>query len=87
MWCTKFEVKYKVSIYGGRLTLYPRYSTVTEYRCNAGLNPGDAFFCFTITIRRPILHILNIPSINTIYMKPYQNSVKKEWPLIELQTI
>ena len=30
---------------------------MTEYRCNAGLNPGDAFFCFTITIRRPILHI------------------------------
>ena len=30
---------------------------MTEYRCNEGLNPGDAFFCFTITVRRPILHM------------------------------
>ena len=34
------------------------YSTVTEYRCNGELNyPADAFFCFTITIRRPILQM------------------------------
>ena len=26
-------------------------------RCNDALNPGDAFFCFTITIRHPILHM------------------------------
>jgi hypothetical protein len=30
---------------------------VTECRCNDALNPADAFFCFTITIRRPILQI------------------------------
>ena len=30
---------------------------MTEYRCNDALNLGDAFFCFTITIRRPILHM------------------------------
>ena len=26
-------------------------------RCGGGLFPADAFFCFTITIRRPILHM------------------------------
>ena len=32
------------------------YSTVTEYRCNDALNyTADAFFCFTTTIRLPIL--------------------------------
>ena len=31
---------------------------MTEYRCNGDLNyPADAFFCFTITIRRLILQI------------------------------
>ena len=31
---------------------------MTEYRCNDELNyPADAFFCFTITIRRPILQM------------------------------
>ena len=31
---------------------------MTEYRCNGELNyPADAFFCFTITIRRPILQM------------------------------
>ena len=36
----------------------PNYSTVTEYRCNGELNyPADAFFCFTTTIRRPILQM------------------------------
>ena len=34
------------------------YSTVTEYRCGCAVDyPVDAFFCFTITIRRPILHM------------------------------
>ena len=33
------------------------YSTVTEYRCSGYLFPADTFFCFTITIRRPIFHI------------------------------
>ena len=33
------------------------YSTVTDCRCGGGLFPVDAFFCFTITIRHPILHI------------------------------
>ena len=31
---------------------------MTEYRCDEGLNyPVDAFFCFTTTIRRPILQM------------------------------
>ena len=31
---------------------------MTEYRCNDAVDyPVDAFFCFTITIRRPILHM------------------------------
>ena len=34
------------------------YSKVTEYRCNGELNyPADTFFCFTITIRLPILQM------------------------------
>ena len=34
------------------------YSTVTEYRCRYALYyPVDAFFCFTITIRCPILQM------------------------------
>ena len=33
------------------------YSTVTEYRCSGELFPADTFFCFTITIRSPILHM------------------------------
>lgn len=33
------------------------YSTVTEYRCSGYLFPADTFFCFTITIRRPILQM------------------------------
>ena len=33
---------------------------MTEYRCNGELNyPADAFFCFTITIRRPVLRMLH----------------------------
>ncbi len=31
---------------------------MTEYRCGGAVDyPVDAFFCFTITIRRPILHM------------------------------
>jgi len=30
---------------------------VTEYRCSGYLFPADAFFCFTTTIRRPILQM------------------------------
>ena len=31
---------------------------MTEYRCNGELNySADAFFCFTITVRHPILQI------------------------------
>ena len=33
------------------------YSTVTDCRCRWELFPADNFFCFTITIRRPILHM------------------------------
>ena len=41
------------------LIAYPHhYSTVTEYRYDEGLNyPVDAFFCFTTTIRLPILQL------------------------------
>ena len=30
---------------------------MTEYRCSGYLFPADTFFCFTITIRRPILQM------------------------------
>ena len=33
------------------------YSTVTECRCEGELFTADTFFCFTITIRSPILHM------------------------------
>ena len=33
------------------------YSTVAFVRCNAGFFHADTFFSFTITIRRPILHM------------------------------
>ena len=33
------------------------YSTVSFVRCSVGSFKVDAFFCFTITIRRPILHM------------------------------
>ena len=37
---------------------HPFFSLVTEYRCGGALNyPVDTFFCFTLTIRRPILYI------------------------------
>ena len=40
------------------MSLFGNYSTVTEYRCRDALNyPEDAFFCFTITIRCPILQM------------------------------
>ena len=33
------------------------YSTVAFVRCSGELFPADTFFCFTITVRRPILHM------------------------------
>ena len=39
------------------MPLFGNYSTVTEYWYDDALLPADAFFCFTITIRRPILQI------------------------------
>ena len=40
------------------MPLFGNYSTVTEYRCGYAVDyPVDAFFCFTITIRRPILQM------------------------------
>ena len=39
------------------MTVFGRYSTVAFVGCDDALNPGDVFFYFTTTIRRPILHL------------------------------
>ena len=37
--------------------IFQVHSKVTEYRYRYTLLPADVFFCFTITIRRPILQM------------------------------
>ena len=56
-----------------RYFIFHPYSTVTEYRCSGYLFPADTFFCFTITIRRPILQM----PINTEYQYFLYETISK----------